>query len=158
MAHWTMEQRPEAERSGTVEYAYVGARSGGVDHGSSDKIHARKYTFAKIGVDLAADSQFKWSYDRVKEWIRQMRETLLDRRVHAYQEMYVPRRVAFTIPNGKAGESFSQGNPCRQQQQARDSNDPKQEESYDVAQPSFYYDSGLIATLSQQLLDFNPAI
>lgn len=129
-----------------------------MDHGSSDKIHAREYTSAKIGLDLAADSKFKWSYDRVKEWIGQMRETLLDRRVHAYQEMYVPPRVAFTTPNGKAGESFSPGNPCRQQQQPGDSNDPKQEENYDLAQPSFYRDSGLIATLHQQLLDFNPAI
>lgn len=31
----------------------------------------------------------QWSYNQVKEWNKDMRAALLDRKVHAYQEMYL---------------------------------------------------------------------
>ena len=46
--------------------------------------------FQKPRAVANADGKLQWSYDRVKEWIKNMRATLLDRKVHAYQEMYVP--------------------------------------------------------------------
>lgn len=90
---------------------------------------------SNIGLDVTANTKLKWSYDRVKEWIRQMRGTLLDRRVHAYQEMYALPHSAFTVADSKVGESFAQGNPCRQQQRPKDSN---QNETCDLIHISFH--------------------
>ena len=42
MARGTVEQRPKAEGSRTVEHAHVGTRSRGLDTGSPDEGHARE--------------------------------------------------------------------------------------------------------------------
>ena len=49
-------------------------------------------TSAQIRVkhENEANPGSQWSYEQVKEWLAKMRAALLDRKVHAYQEMYDP--------------------------------------------------------------------
>ena len=86
-----------------------------------------------------------------------MRETLLDRRVHAYQEMYVLPRAALPILTTKQESRFCKETLFARTKQEIELSGSKKQAGIWLS-PSFYRDSDLIAILHQRLLDFNPAI